>query len=112
MAILKLVDLSPDPTEKTRLQLPSISTGMYHSIWGHLENFRSWVWKNPQGLTPQQVFDIVGSDEPLTVGNAIVALLVQLSGDAQSVESFVPENLTAKVNVDGTVSITNRVVPE
>ena len=111
MAILRLVDLAPDPIEKTRLQLPSVSTGMYYSIWGHLENFRCWVWKNPQGLTPQQVFDLVGSDEPLTVGNAIVALLRQLSRGAESVESFVPEDLTATVNEDKTVTITNEIIP-
>jgi len=102
---LKLLDFEPDAVMKTKLQLPSVATSMYGAIHGHYINFRSWIWSNPRGLTPQQVFDLVGTDEPLVIGEAVATMLNTVAGGTKTVEPFVPSEYAVKVNEDKTVTV-------
>lgn len=68
------------------------------------------VWANPQGLTPQQVLDELGSDASVLFGlsNALMPLLNQSLPANQQLPSPVPGNYTYVINADGTITLTKK----
>ena len=109
----KLIVLNPDAGEQTKTQIVAVLTGAYHSLNGMLTNYKNWVWENRTGLTPQEVANLFGTDasELIDAGDKLVAVLNNLTGES-FVESFVPADKTAAVEVDGTITITDKAVIE
>lgn len=96
--------------ERTKVRIARKSYETYQGLIGSYTDIREMVWNNQQGLTPQQVFDALGTD---------AAEMFQLSGLlVQTVNAVKPDTLSAAqpyeftVNDDGTVTVGNEIVPE
>lgn len=63
-----------------------------------------FIWNNPTGLTPQQAFDVFGTDggSLCALSTAYLKFLADVGAPAQSP---VPSNVTVTVNPDGTVTL-------
>lgn len=68
----------------------------------HYNYLQSIIWDNPNGLTPQQVMDALGTDagQVLTIAAAARTFINSLSANA-----VVGPPLEYTINVDGTVTI-------
>ena len=76
-----------------------------------LQNFRSLyneVWRNPDGLTPQQVCDALGgkASNLFVIAGTMAGALAQIDPAGLGAMASVPAGYAATVNADGTVTIT------
>jgi exosome complex RNA-binding protein Csl4 len=76
----------------------------YNEINRLAAEMAAFVWKNPAGFTPQQVFDAFGKDagDLVKVSDAFRALILTYTGKAVT---LTPSGFTAVVNADGTVTV-------
>jgi hypothetical protein len=66
------------------------------------------IWHNPKGLTPQQVFDLLGSKAgPLIQAKDYLwPLIVASTAEGETLpKDHKPEGVTLKINEDGTVTV-------
>lgn len=91
-------------TKTARMILDSIvgAKNTLRSAWG---NANALIWQNPYGLTPQQVFDALGTKAGLllALSQQIVPLLE--AADAEELPVLRPEGVVITVNQDGTVTL-------
>ena len=96
--------------ERTAMQIAKKSYETYAALIGTYKDLQQKVWNNPSGLTPQEVFDSLGTNagELFTLS----ALLVQ------TVNSVKPNTLNPAqpyeytINEDGTVTVGDPVVED
>lgn len=77
-----------------------------------LQNFRGLyneVWHNPDGLTPQQVCDALGSKASnlFVIAGTMANALYQIDPVGLGAMVSVPAGYAASINADGTVAITH-----
>lgn len=89
--------------ERVSRRIKQRSTETLFGLIGTYEELKNAVWNNPQGLTPQQVFDSLGTDASQLF--SLSTVLVQTVNTVQPntlVDSH-PYNYT--INEDGTVTV-------
>jgi hypothetical protein len=71
-----------------------------------LENVERMIWQNPYGMTPQQVFDLLGTRAAglLSLKDAILPML-DLAFPNEVVDRLKPQSVMLTVNADGTVTV-------
>lgn len=99
--------LNPTPAEQTAQWISSAFAGCKSTIVATWNNLEQLVWRNPHGLTPQEVFDVLGSD-----GAAVVAwrnwLLPALQNSPDLVNQWSdlrPPAAVVTINPDHTVTV-------
>lgn len=89
--------------ERVSRRIKQKSTETLFGLIGTYEELKTIVWENPQGLTPQQVFDSLGT----SAGELfqLSAVLVQTVNTVQpnTLDAAQPYQFT--VNPDGTVTV-------
>lgn len=91
-------------TKTARMILDGI-VGAKNTLRGAWGNANALIWQNPYGLTPQQVFDALGTKAGLllALSQQIVPLLE--AADAEELPVLRPEGVVITVNQDGTVTL-------
>jgi hypothetical protein len=98
---------NPDPKEQTRQMLINACIGWYNSTVPMVENIRMMIWKNPYGLAPQDVMDIMGKDTVKSL-DAIQGVMDLLGTTVpeKPIDALIPADADVKTNPDGTVVVT------
>jgi hypothetical protein len=108
MAIIQTPPTSPvltDAQKKARVksQILGSSNQLFRQMVNIFSSNMQAVWNNADGLTPQQVMDIFGTDAgALVTGAAGLAALINATVPT-TVNPTAPQTLT--VNEDGTVTV-------
>jgi hypothetical protein len=77
----------------------------FQMLDGTLWKLAQTVWDNPEGLTPQEVLDAVGSDSAaLFQVSSLVSQLVAVASGSEPA-AVMPLGWTYQINEDGTVSV-------
>lgn len=103
-----IADLFTEPTaqERTAQILRDSLEGGRNVIRASLENVERMIWANPFGLSPQEVFDILGTRAgPLLALKATLLPILVASFPGQAIGRLKPDNVTLVVGEDGTVTI-------
>ena len=89
--------------ERVAKRIKQEATNLFTGMAGTYQTLKQIVWENPAGLTPQEVFDALGSDSAQLF--QLSALLVQTVNAAQpgTLDPAQPYNFT--INPDGTVTV-------
>lgn len=93
--------------ERTKIRIARKSYETFQGLVGTYVELKQTVWENPQGLTPQQVFDALGTN-----GGELFSLSTLL---VTTVNTVIPGTLTDThpyeftINPDGTVTVGNPV---
>lgn len=95
------------PSGQAQLQIAQdrlAITGLFKNLNVFFKRIAAFVWKNPLGLTPQQVFDLYGTKafDLVKLSMSYQAMLETYTGVRPSV---VPEGFDLTVNADGTVTV-------
>lgn len=108
-----ILDLPPsqDPTtlenkkQRTALVIRNSVLMLFAQMKNGYEQNHTQVWENPDGLTPQQVCDALGSDavELFTLASVLANTVNHAKPD--TITGSVPDGVTATPNEDGTVTI-------
>lgn len=92
------------PEQQTLLQIRDSAFGARAVMLAAVNNCEALVWKNPYGLSPQQVFDALGvAGADLVSMKAAVVPIFQASGGDQPTQ-LKPECVTLRV-VDSMVQV-------
>jgi hypothetical protein len=99
------------PEQWTEEQLTNTFVGAFAQMKGAFENAQMLVWNNPQGLTPQQVFDRYGTRAYglLVLSEATRTYLNQarqfLADPGAELVSRKPEGVNLVIAEDGKVTV-------
>ena len=103
-----LADLFTEPTaaEQTGRIIADSLAGARGVLRASLENVERMIWQNPYGLTPQQTFDVLGTKAvALLQLKAAMLPMLDAAFPGEKIDRLKPENLTIRMNEDGTVTI-------
>lgn len=93
------------PQQRVVRDIQSVCTQIYTMLSNMMRVGTPVIWKNRDGLTPQQAFDSLGTDAgTLCAVNAMALQMMAATGNP--IASPVPENITLTVNPNGTVTLT------
>ena len=89
--------------QRAARRIKQMATELFSGMGDTYQGIREIVWQNPQGLTPQQVFDALGTEGAELF--QLSSLLVQTVNAAKpdTLDGSQPYNFT--VNDDGTVTV-------
>lgn len=97
------------PTPQERLQNRAVSFSnqlnqQYNQIITLATQVAEFVWRNPLGMTPQQVFDAFGTNagDLVKISQAYTILIQTYTGVAPQIT---PPGFKVTVNNDGTVTV-------
>jgi hypothetical protein len=101
----------PNPTTEQKQQfvvnrVKRLSSNMLKNVKKQHQEIMQMIWRNPQGLTPQQVMDGFGAEahELFELSNQLLTMLGNVkSDDPYLSEAAAPYEYT--INQDGTVTI-------
>lgn len=105
------MDIGQSPESVTQRTLTDFLTNAINSMRAASDSAQRIVWQNPWGLTPQQVFDVLGTSAgPTTQLWYGLAQLVNGAGITENgqpvqVTGLMPAGTTLTFNVDGTVTV-------
>jgi hypothetical protein len=104
--LLILQDIPETPEDKAVKQIKNLATGIYQSILKSMIAGQKIVWDNQYGVTPQHIFDTLGTDGPVLL--AIMSKLVELISIAsgEQMQNPIPEGYTIGIGQDGRVIVT------
>lgn len=101
---MSLITLSPaDLQSKFNIQTLIKINSNYEQIVHIVNQMISTIWANPNGYTPQQVWNILGTNA-VVVRNFYIQFIAGLNGTKVGSVVFSEPALT--VNKDGTITIT------
>ncbi len=106
-----IITVNPIPLTPTQVVQNLANTfaaqinGQYQQISNLFGRVFSFIWNNQQGQTPQQVFDLFGTNagDLLKVANAFAAMVQTYTGTAPT---LIPIGWTVTVNGNGSVTVT------
>ena len=107
MAIIQLPTVYANDTAgkqaRTKDQIIRASSQTYASLKGSTQSLFNLVWKNQYGLTPQQVFDALGTDAASLHGLFAPVAGILNAAVPGSINLTEPDAVT--VNPDGTCTV-------
>lgn len=108
MAEPKLSDLMSEPTaaERTAALMRDEIAGLSNHIRASYENLLRTIWQNPYGLSPQDVFDVLGNRGAAFVrARGLFEQLLTEAFPANPPSDPKPKYAVLQVNEDGTVAV-------
>lgn len=109
---MALIKTHPSAQEATINTIHDSLTSTFQHLKSGWENTYNLIWHNPHGLTPKQVFELIGTDAAMLFAfsydtgeliNQAAAMLAD-SG-TEGVNNSIPEGVAYTVNADGSVTI-------
>ena len=103
---MALINPAYSPEESTqRLIIDSLS-GWYNQTKATLDNVSMLVWQTPFDLEPQAVFSLLGKEGVNMLDYAEkIKLVLEGTLPENAVDEFIPAEVDAKRNEDGTVIV-------
>jgi hypothetical protein len=108
------IDLAVSPTVSTERTLADILAGTINHMKAQFNNGQQIVWANPWLLTPQQVFDIMGTNatQQVMMSGGLMQLIngsgVLENGVPIQVVGMMPADKDMQFNADGTVTVVDK----
>lgn len=109
---MAIIECEYEPTEHTLRLIKDSLTGWYNQTKAAYNNTIMLIWENPRGLTPQEVFDVIGKDGALLLAylNSVVKSLNDIGIEEKPFADPVPNDKETKANPDGTVTVSVKVI--
>ena len=107
MAGLSDLFAPPTPEQQTARILADTLDGAKNVNRSALDNALLMIWSNPYGLTPQQVFNILGTRAAALLQlKALIVPLLEAAFPGEPISDPKPANVNLVTNEDGTVTVT------
>ena len=109
------IDIAPNPATCTERTLADTLAGCIASMRAAFDNAQRLVWQNPWGLTPQQVFDVMGATalQQVALAGGLAQLIngsgVLENGTPIQVVGLMPADKDMQFNQGGTVTVVDKV---
>lgn len=98
-----------DPIAITVMHVRHAARVAHNTVASSLDSIKAFVWSNPYGLTPQQVMDALGKDAAeIDIYVKPLVMCRDAVNDSKQ-ETWIPADKTIKANVDGTVTISEKL---
>lgn len=111
---MALIQREYPPREQTLQLIRDSLTGWYNQTRAAYDNAVMLVWRNPFGLTPQEVFDTIGKDGAALVEylQTVVKSLNDIGIEREPIAQPVPTDKEAKSNPDGSITVSDKAAPK